>query len=288
MFGLSTAKWLVEQGAKHLVLVGRRGAVSPEAIEELAELREAGTEVHAVAADVADAQQMQALLARFGRDFPPLHGIVHSAMVLHDVAICDMTLDQLSLVIKPKIDGAWNLHRFSLDQPLDFFICYLSPSAVLGNRDQANYAAANEHPRSAGALPPPAGRPALAIGSGAIGGAGFVARDAAIRDTFSRQGVFHLGLDQAWAAISLGLRCGIANLYAGVFDWSTMRQFSRGLSSPRFSLIDPGYSGDKEVQGASRVALDSTAAPEQRLQQLHDILVREISDVLGHRSADPR
>jgi NADPH:quinone reductase-like Zn-dependent oxidoreductase/SAM-dependent methyltransferase/aryl carrier-like protein len=280
-FGLSTAKWLAEQGAKHLVLVGRRGAVSPEAIEELAELREAGTEVHAVAADVADAQQMQKLLTRFGRDFPPLHGIVHSAMVLHDVAIRDMTRAHLDMVLTPKIDGAWNLHRFSLDQPLDFFICYSSLSAALGNRDQANYAAANEYLEALTRFRRAAGRPALAIGWGAIGGTGSVARDAALQDNFSRQGIFYLGLDQAWAAISLGLRCGVANLYAGVLDWSTMKQFSRGLSSPRFGLIDPGYKGDKEVQGTPRAVLDSTAAPEQRLQQLHAILVREISDVLG-------
>jgi len=210
-FGLSTALWLAKNGARHLVLVGRRGLESPEAAEALAGLRAAGVEAHAVAADVADPKQMRALVARFGHEWPALRGIVHSAMVLRDAPMLGLTRDQIREVLVPKVDGAWNLHRLTQDQPLDFFICYSSMSALLGNRDQANYAAANEYLEALARHRRANGLPALAIGWGAIGATGYVARDENVREVFVRQGMFDLDTDQAWATIAHGQRTGAVN-----------------------------------------------------------------------------
>ena len=41
-FGLETARWLADRGAKHLVLVGRKGAATDEAKAIVAELDRAG------------------------------------------------------------------------------------------------------------------------------------------------------------------------------------------------------------------------------------------------------
>ena len=46
-------------------------------------------------------------------------------------------------VVQPKYQGAWNMHNAFLDHKLDFFIMLSSISAVIGNRGQAAYAAAN-------------------------------------------------------------------------------------------------------------------------------------------------
>ncbi|MEZ5583221.1 MAG: KR domain-containing protein [Candidatus Competibacteraceae bacterium] len=43
----------------------------------------------------------------------------------------------------PKVDGCWNLHTHTLDQPLDHFVLFSSVSALVGNPGQANYVAAN-------------------------------------------------------------------------------------------------------------------------------------------------
>ena len=56
-FGLATARWLVEQGARHLVLVGRRGAATPESRQAVRELEQAGARVMIGQADVAGAVQ---------------------------------------------------------------------------------------------------------------------------------------------------------------------------------------------------------------------------------------
>lgn len=57
-----------------------------------------------------------------------------------------MTLDDYHTAIHAKVQGTWNLHLASqevLKQPLDFFTLLSSTSGVVGNKGQANYAAAN-------------------------------------------------------------------------------------------------------------------------------------------------
>lgn len=57
-----------------------------------------------------------------------------------------MTLDDYHTAIHAKVQGTWNLHRASQGlqkQPLDFFTMLSSTSGIVGNKGQANYAAAN-------------------------------------------------------------------------------------------------------------------------------------------------
>ena len=64
-------------------------------------------------------------------------------MVLNDVATRDMKLEELTRVLRPKVDGSLNLDRLFSDEPLDFFIFFASAANVAGNPGQANYTAAN-------------------------------------------------------------------------------------------------------------------------------------------------
>lgn len=284
-FGLSTALWLASRGAKHLVLAGRRGAATPEAQEALVALRASGATVETVAVDVSDTGQVEALVRRFGSEWPRLHGIVHSAMVLRDGPILGMTSDQIQAVLGPKVDGAWNLHRSTLDQPLDFFICYSSMSALFGNRDQSNYAAANEYLEALCRQRRARGLPAMSVAWGAIADIGAVARDEGVRETFYRQGMFDLDLSQAWIALAHGLRAGATNLYAAAMDWTTLKQFSRSVStSPRFQFVSASTASQGTEKGTASEAesrLDGNATPEERYRQLQLILAREVSGVLG-------
>jgi hypothetical protein len=56
-----------------------------------------------------------------------------------------MTVQEFHETIGCKVKGTWNLHMASLSQPtrLDFFTLLSSVSGVIGQRGQANYAAAN-------------------------------------------------------------------------------------------------------------------------------------------------
>ncbi len=142
-FGLEAANWLEKQGARHLVLVSRRGPVGEASDKALKKLRDKGVKVMAVAADISDEHQLSHLLARIESEMPPLKGVFHGAAVLDDAPIADLTPGRMIAAMQAKAMGAWHLHRLTRIYSLDFFVLFSSVSALIGNGRQANYAAAN-------------------------------------------------------------------------------------------------------------------------------------------------
>jgi NADPH:quinone reductase-like Zn-dependent oxidoreductase len=139
--GLLTARWLVERGARHLMLLGRRKP-RPETAALLRELEDLGAEVAAVCADVADFAAVKALLDGIDSD-RPLRGVFHAAGLLDDGVLAQQSLEKFDRVFAPKVTGSWNLHELTKDAPLDFFVLYSSTASLLGSPGQGNHAAAN-------------------------------------------------------------------------------------------------------------------------------------------------
>ncbi len=140
--GLQVADWLAQKGAGVIAPLSRRGP-TPEIGESLAKIRAHGAEVVMLTGDVADAESLANALQSLPPNSPPLRGIIHAAGVLADGVLTDMTLEQLDRAMSPKVNGAWNLHLATLEQPLDFFLLFSSVASVLGSPGQANYAAGN-------------------------------------------------------------------------------------------------------------------------------------------------
>lgn len=140
--GLCVAQWLVECGAKHLVLMGRSAPTTAVA-GALERLRERGTQIIAAQGDVSHAATVDALVARCKAELPPLRGVIHAAGVIDDAALMNLDDGKMSSVLAPKVDGSWNLHRSTADMALDFFVLFSSAASVLGSPGQGNYAAAN-------------------------------------------------------------------------------------------------------------------------------------------------
>jgi phthiocerol/phenolphthiocerol synthesis type-I polyketide synthase C len=156
--GLAVARWMVENGAGHLVLAGR-SAPSPEAQGTIAALERAGARVTVAVLDVADESAVRDLVARVDGNGPRLRGVVHAAGVLDDGLLLKQTPARFAAVMAPKIAGSFHLHRATRDRPLDFFVLFSGAGAILGSPGQANYAAANAfldalaHERRAEGLP---------------------------------------------------------------------------------------------------------------------------------------
>ncbi len=129
-------------GARHLILASRRGAAAPSAPELLARLADLGASAEAVACDVADRDELAALLLSIPAD-RPLTGVVHTAGVVDDATVDGLSARHLDTVFRPKADAAWLLHELTRDQPLAIFVLFSSIAGLLGNPGQGNYAAAN-------------------------------------------------------------------------------------------------------------------------------------------------
>jgi myxalamid-type polyketide synthase MxaB len=172
--GLKIAEWLVNQGARHLVLMGRKGATGA-AREAVAKLERAGTQVLIAQADISQQAEIARVLAEIAKTMPPLRGIIHSAGVLDDGLLHQQTWDRFARVFAPKIEGAWHLHTLTQAIPLDFFVLFSSTASLLGMPGQGNYAAANAFLDALAQHRRAQGLPALSINWGPWAEVGMVA-----------------------------------------------------------------------------------------------------------------
>lgn len=182
--GLRMAEWLIDEGARHIVLTGRR---VPDAATEtvLAGLREKGATVAVVAADIAVAADVERVMAAAAE--PTLAGIIHAAGVLDDGMIADMDLARIDRIMAPKVAGAWMLHQATRHRKLDFFVLFSSVAAIIGNLGQSGYASANAFMDGLAAHRRRRGLPATSINWGPWAETGMAA-DLEV-DRFAAQGI---------------------------------------------------------------------------------------------------
>ncbi|KAH7413894.1 hypothetical protein DE146DRAFT_601832 [Phaeosphaeria sp. MPI-PUGE-AT-0046c] len=143
--GRSMAQWMVSRGAKNIVLLSRSGELRGKAREQIDNLNSNGSNIVVRSCDVADRTSVDQLISIGLNDLPSVRGVVHGAMVLHDVLFEKMTYNQYSTVVASKVQGAWNFHNAlsAAQASLDFFVVISSAAGAVGNRGQAAYAAAN-------------------------------------------------------------------------------------------------------------------------------------------------
>jgi acyl transferase domain-containing protein/NADPH:quinone reductase-like Zn-dependent oxidoreductase/SAM-dependent methyltransferase/acyl carrier protein len=284
--GLRTAEWLAERGARHLVLVGR-SAPAARAQATIDTLKSAGVNVATLPADIGVAAQVDRLFATLRAGFPALGGIIHSAGVLQDGAITRQTWPRMHDVLHPKISGAWNLHRASLDLPLDLFICYSSASAILGWPGQASHAAANTyldalvHHRRA------LGLSGLSINWGAWSDIGAAA---AIADRLANFGVEPITPKHGLAALERLILSGVSQAAAVNMNWE------RFLASQRPASEQTPFSGMPRHPAAARPASPTRFAgatanptppdwtglgPAERRRGAESLIRTELIKVLG-------
>ena len=140
--GLLVARWMVDKGAKHLVLLERCSADDANS-QKITELEMAGVSVVVEQADVSDVESMTGVLSRIEQSNIPLAGVIHSAEMLSDEVLQNQSWSSFKNVMAPKVQGAWHLHQLTQNQPLDFFVLFSSVASLLGSPGQGNHAAAN-------------------------------------------------------------------------------------------------------------------------------------------------
>ena len=143
--GLSIANWMVEHGARHLLLLSRTARVQQEDQLLLDNLLSSQCEVKLQTVDITDQQSLSNCLDTWLTDHPSIHGVFHTAMVLQDGLIQSLSNDQIERSLAVKVKGGWNIHNYceSHHINLDFFIVFSSIASIVGNLGQSNYCIGN-------------------------------------------------------------------------------------------------------------------------------------------------
>jgi acyl transferase domain-containing protein/NAD(P)-dependent dehydrogenase (short-subunit alcohol dehydrogenase family)/acyl carrier protein len=262
--GLETARWLVDRGARHLVLSGRR-APTAAAVQALASLQSRGAAVRVVQADAGDRERMQSVLADIVRDMPALRGVIHAAGTVRDAVLVHQPWSDAQAVLRGKAHGAWVLHELTRDMPLDFFVMYSAAGVLLGARGQGVYPAANAQLDALAGLRRRLGLPALSVAWGAWKGAGMAAKLAAQgHDQWAERGLRKIEAAEGFARLETLMRDGATCAAVLPIDWGRfLARLPDGVDREFFRAVAPR---SMEAQAASGATQDITFAT--RLQSL--------------------
>jgi acyl transferase domain-containing protein len=292
--GLETARWMAQQGARNLILMGRREP-GPDAKAVLDDLARHGVKIAIENGDVSDEAQLIGIISRIAKSMPPLRGIIHAAGVLDDGVLLQQTWPRFERVMAPKVQGAWNLHRLTLSHDLDFFVLFSAAAAVIGSPGQGNYAAANAFMDALAHQRKAMGVPALSINWGPWSGVGMAARlDTKDSERWRNRGMRPIALDRGMRALGEMLGVSRAQVVAMPVDWSRfLASSSLGQSSAFFAEVSPESqkAADSSPLAGDLVARLSAEPPVRRLAVLEELVESAASRALGivnGKPLDPR
>ncbi|KAG8407726.1 Type I Iterative PKS [Metarhizium acridum] len=206
--GRSVVRWMVDRGAKNLILLSRSagdgiktGGFVEEAMQEMC------CRIKAISGDVSDAANLALALQECRQDrLPPIRGIVHAAMVVQASLLAKMTINEYKTVIMPKVNGTWNLHsQFPHIGDLDFFVILSSNAGTLGYASQANYAAACSYQDALAQCRVSRGLPCVSIDLPVVKSIGHLAERAELRSCLEKLGQMSLDQDMVCKLIELAI-----------------------------------------------------------------------------------
>ncbi|TRX93533.1 hypothetical protein FHL15_005505 [Xylaria flabelliformis] len=289
--GQSICRWMVQNGAKFIVMTSR----NPQSDDLWKEdLEKKGVIIKAEVADITNKQDISRLCDNVARSLPPIAGVINGAMVLSDGLFADMSFESLQTVMKPKVLGSLHLDEIFGAQPLDFFIMFSSLSAVVGMPSQANYAAANNFMVGLAAKRRARGLVASVIDIGMIIGLGVVERNTTgvMEKSLQKQNYMAVSERDLYElikeAIVAGKDTGSPRITTGLFEvdtaaetrpvWATNPRFSHLVKSA--SPSDSMTSSSKGGEVGLRDKLNAANNADEAIGYLEEAFARYLSSLL--------
>ena len=274
---------------RRLVLTSRQGPQADGAAALCDELTALGATVDIVACDAADRDALAAVLDAIPAS-APLVAVVHAAGVQDDAVLAGTTPERLAAVLRPKVDGAANLHELTIDRPLSAFVLFSSAAGTFGSAGQAGYSAANAYLDALAQHRTASGLPAVALGWSLWDAESKISADLSEIDLrrAARSGFLPMPTDQALGLFDAALATGRAGVLPLRLDFAAVRATGavppllRGLI--RLPVRQPASA---PVARPGSFAGQLAALPEDQRVDAALTAVREhIATILGYDSAD--
>ncbi len=222
-FGLEVASWLAENGATKIVLGSRSVPQSDNYNAKIRLIEGKGAEVVSEKLDVTNFDLVKRAITGLLNGEPPLKGIVHGAMVLDDAFLEVLTEEKMRRVLEPKILGLLNLYHAVKDSSLEFLVSFSSVSALIGNRGQSNYIAANVFLDTFSEMVSSNGFPMKSINWGALSESGIVERNQTIGKLLEQEGIKGISNAEALKSFEEFLKLQLPRMGVFDIDWNMWR-----------------------------------------------------------------
>lgn len=176
-----------------------------------------------------------------------------------------MTFENWEGVIRPKVQGTWNLHQQFSNVQLDFFIILSSFVGFGGNSSQANYGAGGSFQDALARHRTSMRLPALSIDLGMVASVGYVAENKGVAERLAKQGYKPIEEDEVLRLIESGISEPIRELdtcqiITGIptgagADWAN----ATWRHEPRFLGLRQTQSSGADVRGGKNNSIDLKA-----------------------------
>ncbi|KAJ6172463.1 fatty acid synthase S-acetyltransferase [Penicillium chermesinum] len=274
--GLPISRWMVERGARSLVFLSRSADQTVKNREAIQELQSMGCTVDVIQGSVAEIRDVQRAVSACPR---PLSGVINLAMVMQDANFSEMTYDNWTTSLAPKVVGNTNLYEAVQGFDLDFFVIFGSVIAFTGNIGQANYAAANCFVDAFAKYARSKELPACAIHIGGLDEIGYVSERPELVKMWRNR---IMGSQDPPGLSHCGIRCSKLCDESGISsDRLTIRPMSP-CWGPTFGISDLGRI-DKVHKFLEEVKADPSMLLEESSR---DFIVKELVQAITAHSGD--
>ncbi|MXZ49611.1 MAG: SDR family NAD(P)-dependent oxidoreductase [Rhodobacteraceae bacterium] len=276
-FGLSVLTYLTRVGARHITLMDR----DPNRLRDFEWIYRNSNLKHMeeeVDIDIlqGDVQSMDDVERCMGECKLPIKGIFHLAGTLDDRSMTEMTAESVDKVFAPKALGALNLHKASLQLPLDYFVMLSSTSSTLGNPGQVNYSAASAFLDGLASFRQNSGLPALAYNMAAVAEAGMASRNPHVLRIMRAAGTPPISCVFALNNLDYALRCmpDSDHLVTALFDnvpWT--------FNSPDYMRLGYLISNQRFFDDSTGKQLSVASVVER--------IMEKVAELCGHDEGTP-
>lgn len=299
--GKLVANWLIEKGAKKLILLGRVNLPERadwcnedldhkvrERIAFVQSLEAKGATVIVDAVDFSDEDSVKTYFAENVEKLKEVKGVISSLGIVKDMLIDQMPKEVFDEVYHTKVLSNWMLHEYFGDQPLDFFVIFSSVAALITSAGQANYAAANAFLDGLAAYRRNKGLAALSIAWGpwAVG----MIKDLNLISVYRQKGLEPITAEKGMQTLERLLNQNISYSVVLEADWATLKATSTKSITPyldHLSLVD-GEEDNKSDDEILKEFQDAYIAAEKeaRMGLLEEQVIHIVSKAMHMKQED--
>ena len=299
--GKLVANWLIEKGAKKLILLGRVNLPEradwdnedldhrvKERVEFVQSLEAQGATIIVDAVDFSDENSVREYFAENVEKLKEVKGVISSLGIVKDMLIDQMPKEVFDEVYQTKVLSHWMLHEYFGDQPLDFFVMFSSVAALITSAGQANYAAANAFLDGLAAYRRNKGLAALSIAWGpwAVG----MIKDLNLISVYRQKGLEPTTAEKGMQTLERLINQNISYSVVLEADWATLKATSSRSITPyldHLSIVDgeDDSKSDEEILKEFQEAYIA-AEKEARMELLEEQVISIVSRAMHMKQED--